>query len=186
MISVSGSVDRIVFQNPDNGFCVARFVLAEGSASEESSTTIVGTLPHVREGETLKLDGEWQVHPIHGRNFRVERCEATLPTSVAGIERYLASGAVSGIGPVSASRIVDHFGERTIEVLDTEPDLLGEVAGISAKRLDTIKDSWSQQRSVREIALFLQDHGISVALAGRLHSKYGEDAIAIVRADPYK
>jgi len=81
---------------------------------------------------------------------------------------------------------VDHFGERTIEVLDTEPDLLGEVAGISAKRLGVIKDSWSQQRSVREIALFLQDHGISVALAGRLHRKYGEDAIAIVRADPYK
>jgi exodeoxyribonuclease V alpha subunit len=186
MTSVSGSVDRIVFQNPDNGFCVARFVLAEDCAGEDPSTTIVGTLPHVREGETLKLDGEWQVHPIHGRNFRVERCEATMPTSLNGIERYLASGAVSGIGPVSASRIVDRFGERTIEVLDTEPELLGEVAGISAKRLEVIKGSWSEQRSVREIALFLQDHRISVALAGRLHSKYGDDAIAIVRADPYK
>jgi exodeoxyribonuclease V alpha subunit len=186
MTSVSGSVDRIVFQNPDNGFCVARFVLDEDSVADEPSTTIVGTLPHVREGETLLLEGEWQVHPIHGRNFRVERCEATMPTSLAGIERYLASGAVSGIGPVSANRIVDHFGERTIEVLDTEPDLLREVAGISAKRLEVIKGSWSQQRSVREIALFLQDHRISVALAGRLHSKYGDDAIAIVQADPYK
>lgn len=186
MISVSGSVDRIVFHNPDNGFCVARFMLAEECATGDPATTIVGTLPHVREGETLKLDGEWQMHPIHGRNFRVERCEATMPTSLAGIERYLASGAVSGIGPVSASRIVDHFGERTIEVLDTEPELLGDVPGISAKRLDVIKESWSQQRSVREIALFLQDHGISVALAGKLHSKYGEDAVAVVRADPYK
>ena len=159
-------------------------MLAEEFTVDDPNTTIVGTLPHVREGETLKLDGEWQVHPIHGRNFRVERCEATMPTSVAGIERYLASGAVSGIGPVSASRIVDHFGERTIQVLDSEPDLLCEVAGISAKRLEVIKDSWSQQRNVREIALFLQDHGISLALASRLHSKYGDDAIAIVQADP--
>jgi exodeoxyribonuclease V alpha subunit len=186
MISVSGSVDRIVFQNPESGFCVARFVLAEDGAVGEVSATIVGTLPDVREGETLRLDGEWQVHPVHGRNFRVERCEPTMPTSVEGMERYLASGAVSGIGPVTASRIVDHFGDRTIEVLDAEPELLRDVAGISAKRLEVIKESWSQQRKVREIALFLQDHGISVALAGPLHGKYGDDAIAIVTADPYK
>jgi exodeoxyribonuclease V alpha subunit len=186
MISVSGSVDRIVFHNPESGFCVARFMLADESAGGELSTTIVGTLPDVREGETLRLDGEWQVHPVHGRNFRVERCEPAMPTSVEGIERYLASGAVSGIGPVTASRIVEHFGERTIEVLDEEPELLRAVAGISAKRLDVIKDAWSQQRRVREIALFLQDHGISVALAARLHSKYGDDAIAVVTADPYK
>jgi exodeoxyribonuclease V alpha subunit len=186
MTSVSGSVDRIVFHNPESGFCVARFVLAEDGAVGEVSTTIVGTLPHVREGETLRLDGEWQVHPVHGRNFRVERCEPAMPTSIEGMERYLASGAVPGIGPVTASRIVEHFGGKTIEVLDSEPELLRSVAGISAKRLEVIKDSWSQQRKVREIALFLQDHGISVALAGALHSKYGDDAIAIVMADPYK
>lgn len=184
MVSVSGSVDRIVFHNPESGFCVARFLLSDGG--EEASATIVGTLPDVKEGETLRLDGEWQVHPVHGRNFRVARCEPAMPTSVAGIERYLSSGAVSGIGPVTAGRIVEHFGERTIEVLDGEPDLLREVAGISAKRLEVIKGSWSQHRAVREIALFLQDHGISVALASRLHERYGSEAVGVITADPYK
>lgn len=186
MTWVTGSVDRIVFHNPESGFCVARFVVADDDEAEAGEATIVGTLPGVHEGETLRLDGQWQMHPVHGRNFRVERCEPTMPTSTEGIERYLSSGAISGIGPVTASRIVDHFGDRTIEVLDTEPELLQEVAGISAKRLDIIKASWSQERTVRAIALFLQDHGISVALAARLHSKYGDHAIAIVTDDPYK
>jgi exodeoxyribonuclease V alpha subunit len=186
MASVSGSVDRIVFRNAETGFVVARVRLVEGRGRREEIATVVGTMPDVRVGELLHLTGEWQVHPLHGRNFKVERFEPEMPTTVEGIERYLASGAVAGIGPVTASRIVEHFAERTIQVLDEEPDLLRHVAGISSKRMKVIADSWSQQRKVRQLALFLQDHGISVALANRIYAAYGDEATATITEDPYR
>src|SRR5436309_2665885 len=128
MTTVTGSVDRIVFRNGDTGFCVARFSLFEAAGRGQPPTTIVGTLPNVQVGEVLRLDGEWQIHPVHGRNFRVERFEQELPTSLDGIERYLASGVIRGIGPVTARRIVERFGEQAVEVIDSTPALLREIA----------------------------------------------------------
>ena len=139
MTTVSGSVDRIVFRNPDSGFCVARFQLADRDASRQGVATIVGTMPSVRPGEMLRLTGEWQIQPVHGRNFRVEQFEQEFPNTVEGIERYLASGAITGVGPITAARIVERFGARSIEVIDEQPALLKEVAGISAKRLAVMK-----------------------------------------------
>lgn len=186
MTTVAGSVDRIVFRNSESGFCVARFRLAERDSKRQELATIVGTMPSIRPGEMLRLVGDWQVHPVHGRNFRVEQFEEELPTTAEGIERYLSSGAIRGVGPVTAARIVDRFGDRAIEVLDQEPELLRKVAGISAKRVAVIKESWQEQKRVRELMIFLQDHGISVALAARIYQTYGEEAVSVIERDPYQ
>jgi exodeoxyribonuclease V alpha subunit len=185
MTSLEGSVERIVFQNDANGFCVARFILAERSEDSETVTTIVGNLPEIREGETLELEGHWETHPVHGRNFRVKRFQPSAPTTLDAIERYLASGAVTGIGPVTARRLVQQFGERTLAVLDGESHLLVEVAGITERRREVITQSWMEHRAIRELSLFLQEHGISLGLAARLHKKYGNNAISAISSDPY-
>lgn len=185
MATLSGSVDRIVFRNADSGFCVARFRLADVSAQEDSAT-IVGEMPAVRVGEVLRLTGDWQVHPVHGRNFRVERFEPELPSTRDGIERYLSSGVIRGIGPVTAGRIVALFGEETMTVLDQSPELLREVAGISKKRLTVIEESWQEQKLIRDLSMFLQDHGISVGLAARIHAAYGKEAVEVISKDPYQ
>lgn len=186
MTVVSGSVDRIVFCNPDSGFCVARFRLVNSDLWGSGVTTIVGTMPSVRPGEMLRLIGEWQIHPVHGRNFRVERFEGEMPATLDGIRQYLASGSIRGIGPVTAERIVDSFGERSIQVIDQEPELLERVAGISSKRINIIRESWGEQKKIRELAMFLQSHGISVALARRIHESCDENAVDVIQRDPYK
>lgn len=186
MAEISGSVDRIVFRNLESGFCVARFHLADPRVSPTGTTTIVGTMPAVRPGEMLRLTGSWETHPTHGRNFRVERCEEELPDTVDGIERYLASGVIRGVGPVTASRIVDEFGDDSIRILDEEPEKLRAVPGISAKRLEIIKEAWAEQQSIRDLSIFLQDHSISVALARRIYEAYGDRAVEVIRQDPYQ
>jgi exodeoxyribonuclease V alpha subunit len=184
--SVTGSVDRVVFHNPETGFCVARFQVVDDGKYLGAATTIVGTMPAIKPGEMLRLEGEWQTHPVHGRNFRVEWFEQEMPTSVEGIERYLASGAIAGVGPVTAGRIVEAFGTAAIEILDTNPDLLRQVAGINARRLKIIVDSWNEQKRIRDLSMFLQSHGISVALASRIYAKYGDNAVSVISTDPYQ
>ena len=186
MQTLAGSVDRIVFRNSDSGFCVARFHLAEGGITPNGTTTIVGTMPSIRPGEMLRVTGEWHLHPVHGRNFRVEQYEEEMPDTVDGIERYLSSGAVQGIGPVTAARIVDIFGERALTIMDEEPELLRSVPGISAKRLDVIRTSWNEQQRIRELAMFLQEQGVSVALARRIFESYGDRARQVIESDPYR
>jgi exodeoxyribonuclease V alpha subunit len=185
-MSVTGSVDRVVFQNPETGFCVARFQVVDDGTTIGTATTIVGTMPAIKSGEMLRLQGEWQVHPVHGRNFKVEWFEQQMPDTLDGIERYLASGAIQGIGPVTAGRIVEAFGTAAIDILDTNPDLLRQVAGISARRLTAIVDSWNEQKRIRDLSMFLQSHGISVALAPRIYAKYGENAVTVIQSDPYQ
>src|SRR5579884_2082719 len=185
MTTVSGSVDRIVFRNPETGYCVARFRLSDPSV-RDTTTTVVGAMPDVRVGEVLRLTGEWQLHPVHGRNFRVERFEAELPDTAEGIERYLGSGVVAGVGPVTAARIVEHFGDESLRILDEESERLLDVAGISRKRLEVIQASWQEQKEVRDLALFLQDHGMSVGLAARIYGEYGREAVDVIKRDPYQ
>jgi exodeoxyribonuclease V alpha subunit len=186
MATIAGSIDRIVFRNPESGFCVARFRLVEDSRGGQAVVTAVGTMPTVQAGEMLRLIGDWQVHPVHGRNFRVEQFEPELPSTVDGIERYLASGVISGVGPVTAARIVEAFGDQSISVIDEQPELLRRVAGISSRRLQVIKESWEEQKRIRELMMFLQGHGISVALAARIYQSYGADAVEVISRDPYQ
>ncbi|GAC1403974.1 MAG: ATP-dependent RecD-like DNA helicase [Chloroflexota bacterium] len=186
MATLSGSIDRIVFRNTDTGFCVARFRLLETYRKSDDVTTVVGTMPSIRPGEVLLLTGSWDQHPIHGRNFRVDRYEQEMPATAEGIERYLGSGAVRGIGPVTASRIVDVFGDKTLQILDSDPERLEVVPGISAKRLQTIQESWAEQNCIRDLSIFLQDHGLSVALARRIFDVYGSRAVEVIRTDPFQ
>lgn len=186
MTSLCGSVDRIVFRNADSGFCVARFSVSDERAAAAAATTIVGTMPNIRVGEMLRLKGTWETHPMHGRNFRVELFEEELPTTAHGIERYLSSGAIRGIGPVTAGRIVGQFGDGAMAVIDERPELLREVAGISERRLEIIKASWDEQKRIRELSMFLQQHGMSVALARSIHAAYGERARTVISEDPYR
>jgi exodeoxyribonuclease V alpha subunit len=185
MTTVSGCVDRIVFHNPETGYLVARFQLADTDAGQPV-TTIVGSMPTIRAGEMLRLSGEWQTHPVHGRNFRVEQFELEMPDDADGIERFLASGVIQGIGPVTAGRIVERFGLATMDVIDQHPERLRDVTGISAKRLDIIQASWDEQKKVRELMMFLQSHGISVGLASRIYATYRDDAVQVITTDPYQ
>lgn len=184
MAHLSGTVDRIVFHNPDTGFVVARFVTA-GAARAMSDTTIVGTIPGVRPGQLLRVTGSWETHPVHGRNFRVEAFEQELPTSAEGIERYLASGSVRGIGPVTAGRIVEYFGDETLQVLDTDPEQLLQVPGISERRLGIIKESWNENQRIRDLMIFLQSHDLNPGIAPRVFAVYGDESIAVITHDPF-
>lgn len=186
MATVTGSVDRIVFRNSETGFLVARFRLTGTEREAHGVTTVVGTMPTVQVGEMLRLTGDWQIHPVHGRNFRVTEFEPELPDTLEGIERYLASGVIRGIGPVTAARIVDRFGEEALNVLDNDPARLVSVAGISVKRSVVIAESWSRQKKVRELMMFLQANAISVALAARIYQQYGNEAVSVIQRDPYQ
>src|SRR5579859_126488 len=189
MATITGSVDHIVFRNADSGFCVARFRETENRPKNDLGdivTTIVGTLPTARPGEMLRLTGNWRIHPVHGRNFQVEHFEAELPDTRDGIERYLSSGVIRGVGPVTAGRIVETFGLDAISVLDQAPEKLQKVAGITSTRLDVIRESWQEHKRVRDLMMFLQKCNVSVGLAARIYAQYGDHAVEIIERDPYQ
>jgi exodeoxyribonuclease V alpha subunit len=188
MPTLTGSIERIIFRNEESGFVVARFRIQDvgGQRTYDDVTTVVGNIGSVAEGEFLHLTGAWQTHPIHGRNFRIERFEQQMPTTTAGIERYLASGIIKGIGPVTARRIVECFGERTLEVIESEPEKLKSVAGINSKRVELIVKGWQKQQQVRNLMMFLQAHNLPLGLAMRIHRQYGENAVAVIQSDPYQ
>ena len=161
MDSLSGSVERITYYNAENGYTVLRLrpEVSRGQhtpgLSHEGLITVVGSLPEVSPGEHLRLKGEWDTHPKHGAQFKVEVCEQTLPASVAGMESYLGSGMIKGIGPKMAERIVGHFKEATFDVIELAPERLLEVAGIGPDRTGKITAAWQEQKQVKEIMVFL-------------------------------
>ncbi len=184
-----GTVERIVYHNDENHWTVARLKLAETSTRYRASddlTTIVGNMPGINVGETLTLNGAWEIHPRHGRNFKVESFEPKLPSTADGIRRYLGSGLIKGIGPKTAERIVQRFGGDTLEVIESAPERLAEVSGISTKRVADIIRAWAEQKDVKNLMLFLQSHEVSASLAARIYKAYGSEAINVIRADPYQ
>ncbi len=191
MDHLTGTVERIVYQNDENHYTVARLKLAESAAATRyraapDLTTVVGAMPGINVGETLLLNGEWQVNPQHGRQFKVQTFEPRLPSTVDGIRRYLGSGLIKGIGPKTAERIVDYFGADTLEVVEQEPARLAEVSGISAKKVADIVRAWTEQKEVKNLMLFLQSHEVESGLAARIYKQYGADAINVIRDDPYR
>ncbi len=191
MDHLTGTVERIVYQNDENHYTVARLKLAESAAATRyraapDLTTVVGAMPGINVGETLLLNGEWQVNPQHGRQFKVQTFEPRLPSTVDGIRRYLGSGLIKGIGPKTAERIVDYFGEDTLEVVEQEPARLAEVSGISVKKVADIVRAWTEQKEVKNLMLFLQSHEVESGLAARIYKQYGADAINVIRDDPYR
>ena len=189
MDTLTGSVERLTFYNPDNGYSVVRLKPERGRSpgmGQDGLVTVTGNLPELSPGEHLRLQGKWTNHPKHGLQFQVEICEQILPATVAGIRRYLGSGLIRGIGPRLAERIVAQFGERTLEVIERQPELLLQVPDIGPKRTGQISAAWEEQKQVKEIMLFLHSYGISTNLATKIYKQYGDRALEIVRADPYQ
>ncbi len=187
MVAVEGVVERIVFRNAENGYTVARLRIEDASRLfREDLVTIIGTLPDIAVGEIVECSGEWELSREHGRQLRVAHFTPHTPISPKGLARYLGSGIIKGIGPRMAERIVERFGEQTLAVIELEPARLTEVKGISASRRDGIVQGWEAQREVRRIMIFLQSHSISPALARKIYAVYGQEAIAIIQANPYQ
>lgn len=186
---LSGSVERVTYYNPENGYSVVRLRPPRRNlpgTNREGLVTIVGNLPEVSPGEHVKLSGKWVKHAKHGTQFQVEKCEQTLPATITGIQRYLGSGLMRGIGPRLAERIVDHFGESTLDVIEEQPERLLDVPDIGPKRSRKIAAAWQEQKQVKEIMLFLHSHGISTNLAVKIYKTYGDAALQTVQENPYQ
>jgi exodeoxyribonuclease V alpha subunit len=181
-VKLIGIVERVTFHNPDTGFAVLR-VQATG---RRGVVTVVGSLPSIVAGEQIEATGSWVQDREHGQQFKASELKTTPPHSLAGIEKYLGSGLIKGIGPHFAKKIVQVFGERTLEVIDESPSYLKEVKGIGPRRIQLIRESWQEQKAVRHIMVFLQTHGIGTTRAVRIYKTYGDQAVEIVRANPYR
>ncbi|MCS6842831.1 MAG: ATP-dependent RecD-like DNA helicase [Caldilineales bacterium] len=184
MVTLEGVIERITYHNEENGYTVAW--LAPEGREPESAVPVVGHMLGINVGECVRLTGEWTVHKQYGRQFKVETFALKLPATVVGIEKYLGSGLVRGVGPVTAKRIVRKFGLDTLRVIDEEPERLREVLGVGPKRVAQIKAAWHAQRQIREVMVFLQGLAISPSLAVRIYKQYGDSAMAVVRNDPYR
>lgn len=190
---ISGSVERVTYYNEENGYSVIRlkpdsrrmlpFAYTPG---RDGLLTVVGNLPEVNPGEWLKLTGRWTNHAQHGRQFQAETCEQALPATVEGVKRYLGSGLIRGVGKVMAERIVNKFGEQTLDVIEFEPQRLRGVLGIGPKRVKQITKAWEEQKAIKNVMIFLQSHGVSTSLAVKIYKKYGDDALAVVQNTPYR
>ena len=187
MQRLEGSIESIVFRNEDNHYMVARFRPDDnGRLFRDDLTTIVGILPGIHVGELLTIEGEWENDPRYGRQLHVNSFTQRLPASTEGIIRYLSSGLIKGIGPIKAKRIVDHFGEQTLAIIEQQPELLSQVKGISAKDREHITKSWIEQTDIKELHLFLQSHDVSMNVASLVYKQYGKDAIKVIRENPYQ
>jgi exodeoxyribonuclease V alpha subunit len=186
MPTLAGTIERIVFRNPETGFTVARLLPDDqGRLFRSELTTLVGTLPGINAGELIEVTGEWELHPQHGRHLRVVSFIPHSPVTPIGLKRYLASGIIKGVGPRMAERIVDHFGEQTLAILELEPERLTEVHGLGTQLRARIVEGWARQQDIRDIMLFLQGHGVSPALATRIYAQYGKQSTAVIRENPY-
>ncbi len=179
---LEGTLERLTFQNEENGYTVARLI-PKGKTNE---VTVVGTLTGVNVGELLHLEGIWTSHPQYGRQFEVRSFSVHYPATIEGLRKYLGSGLVRGVGPVTASRIVDYFGLQILEVIESTPHRLREVPGIGEVRAQTIAHAWEEQKQIKEIMMFLQGHGVSTSLAVRIYKQYGQESINVVRTNPYQ
>ncbi len=181
-ITIKGQLSRIRFTNEDGTFAVCEL----SSPRYPLPVTIVGNILATQPGETLEVVGQFVDDPRFGRQFKIARLKAVLPSSREGIERYLGGGLIDGIGPVLAERIVAEFGEQTLEILDEEPERLREVEGIGKKRIAQIARAWEEQRTIRDVMIFLQMHRISTTFAVKIYRLYGERAARIVKDNPYQ
>ncbi|MBU2607953.1 MAG: ATP-dependent RecD-like DNA helicase [Chloroflexi bacterium] len=180
--TLEGVLERIVFFNEENGFTVARLQVAK----RQELVAIVGVLPSPMPGETLRLKGEWVVDNKFGEQFRVQSCLSVLPATITGIEKYLGSGMIKGIGPIMAKRIVTRFALETLDVIEESPEKLLEVEGIGSIRVERISKAWQEQKEIREVMIFLQGEGVSSTYAVKIYKEYGNKAIAVVKENPYR
>lgn len=181
-----GSIERVTYYNAETNYCVLRLRPEQLQLGRDQLVTVVGAMPEVQPGESVRLEGEWTSHPKFGRQFRADTVTQVRPASVEAIKRYLGSGMIKGVGPVTAKRIVEHFGAETLDILDRTPRRVLEVPGVGQHRARMIGDAWVEQQQIKEVMLFLQGHGITTGLAVKIYKTYGDQAIAIVSRDPYR
>ncbi len=180
MECLEGTVEQIIFYNPENGYTVFRI------KTESEEVTVVGNFPPLSPGECLKLTGHREKNARFGHQFQMESFSLTLPSSVRGVERFLASGLIRGVGPVLARRIVKKFGERTVSILNESPEKLKQVEGIGQKKFSEILKSWEEHKEIRDLIIFLQAHSISTTLAYKIYRTYGQTSFEVLRRNPYQ
>jgi len=178
---LSGQIEKVTYSDEESGFTVAR-VKVQG---RKDLVTIVGNLINPLPGEILKLKGEWANHSKYGEQFKVTGYSVSIPSTVNGIRKYLGSGLIRGIGPVMAERIVNQFGKETLNIIEEHPEKLTGIDGIGEKRVGMIKSAWKDQKEIRELMIFLQDYGVGSAYANRIFVQYKDQAIDVVRRNPY-
>lgn len=189
MDTLRGVVERITYHNEENGYTVAKLLperAPRGRFGSEREVAIVGNMANINVGESVELTGRWTVHGEYGRQFAVETLRSILPATITGMEKYLGSGLIKGVGPVTARRIVNHFGLETLEIIDHTPGRLIDVPGVGRKRVQMITQAWAEQRAIKEVMIFLQGHGVSTSLATRIYKRYGDEAITVVQQEPYR
>ncbi|MBF0320660.1 MAG: ATP-dependent RecD-like DNA helicase [Nitrospirae bacterium] len=179
---IQGQVERITFANEENAYSILKLSIA----GRRDLVTVAGNLLSINPGEVLRLRGAWVNHPKYGEQFKVNSYTSVTPATVIGIEKYLGSGLIKGIGPVLARRLVLKFAEKTLDVIEDTVERLKEVDGIGEKRVAMIKSAWVEQREIKEIMLFLQSHGVSSTYAIKIFKHYGHNSVEVVKANPYQ
>jgi exodeoxyribonuclease V alpha subunit len=181
-LSSFSQIERITYTNEENGFTIARLKVY----GQKDLVTVVGNLMAPTPGEILKMKGEWANHPKYGEQFKIVEYKTAVPASVYGIQKYLGSGLIKGIGPIMARRIVKKFGKETLDVIENEIEKLAEVDGIGKKRIGMIEKAWEEQKEIREVMLFLQTHDVSSGYATKIFKHYGNRSIQVVKENPYR
>lgn len=180
--TVRGVVERVTYHNPENGYTVAKIQVP----GAEELVTAVGHFGQLKPGEALRLVGSWGQHPKHGPQFKVARYDVEKPATLVGLEKYLGSGLIKGVGPKTARKLVNHFGMAILEVIEQWPERLNEVAGVGPSRVSMIGKAWQEQKRIQDVMLFLQTHGVSTTYAVKIYKTYGDQAIEVVSHDPYR
>ncbi|HPC65770.1 MAG TPA: ATP-dependent RecD-like DNA helicase [Syntrophorhabdaceae bacterium] len=181
-LEIKGQIERITFNNEENGYTIARMRIQ----GRKDLITVIGTMYSISPGEVLKAYGYWDNHPKYGEQFRITSYETLLPATSKGIERYLGSGMIKGIGPVMAKRLVSRFKEETLRIIEEDIERLKEVEGIGEKRVEMIKKAWEEQKEIRDVMIFLQGNGVSPTYAVKIYRHYKNDSIRVVRENPYR
>lgn len=179
LIEIEGTIEEIIYKNDSNGYTVCE-------VRGEKSFTAVGYMPFINAGETIKASGRWVTHPDYGEQFKVELYEKVMPKTVDAIEKYLSSGIVKGVGPATAAKIVQRFGQATLEVIGSDPQKLSEIKGISLEKAIAIGQALDEQRGLREIVMFLQEYGISPSVCVKIHKAYADQAVSRIKENPYR
>ena len=182
LTQLSGQIEKITYTNEENGFTIA-LVKVE---AQKDPVTVIGNLMAPTPGEILEMQGHWANHPKFGKQFKVVQFKTKVPATINGIRKYLGSGLIKGLGPVMAGRIVDQFGQKTLDIIENEIERLAEVRGIAEKSIAKIAKAWEAQKEIRDVMIFLQSHGVSSAYATKIFKRYGDRSIAVVQQNPYR
>ena len=182
LTDLQGQIERITYTNDETGFTIAKIKVY----GQRDLVTIVGNLMAPMPGEIIKMRGEWANHPKYGEQFKIVHYKTTVPASVYGIQKYLGSSLIKGIGPVMAKRIVNKFDKDTLDIIESDVERLVDVDGIGKKRIAMIKKAWEAQKEIREVMIFLQAHGVSSGYATKIFKQYGDQSIAVVKENPYR